>query len=112
MGDGMDCLPGMRAVEAKHARKIEADGGCRGTGRVACPVEIGAARRGCAPRRRVDAAAPVRRDWPARRAGDLAAVAVAPIAPKGFAWRRPRHTLKGRQDAAAVEASHRHLADL
>jgi transposase len=54
----------------------------------------------------------VRRDRPARRAGDLAAVAVAPIAPKGFAWRRPRHTLKGRQDAAAVAASRQHLADL
>jgi transposase len=53
----------------------------------------------------------VRRDRPARRAGDLAAVAGAPIAPKGFAWRRPRHTLKGRQDAAAVEASRQHLAD-
>ena len=26
MGDGMDCLPGMRAVEAKHAGKIEAHG--------------------------------------------------------------------------------------
>jgi hypothetical protein len=52
------------------------------------------------------------RDRPARRAGDLAAVAVAPIAPKGFAWRRPRHTLKGRQDAAAVAASHERLADL
>src|SRR5689334_23831464 len=39
-------------------------------------------------------------------------MAVAPIAPKGFAWRRPRHTLKGRQDAAAVAASRRHLADL
>src|SRR4051794_41392336 len=65
-----------------------------------------------APRWRLDAAAPVRRDCPARWAGDLAAVAVAPIAPKGFAWRRPRHTLKGRQDAAAVEASRQHLADL
>src|SRR3954470_17098765 len=65
-----------------------------------------------APRWRVDAAAPVRRDRPARRAGDLAALAVAPIAPKGFAWRRPRHTLKGRQDAAAVAASRRHLTDL
>jgi transposase len=39
-------------------------------------------------------------------------VAVAPIAAKGFAFRRPRHTLKGRQDAAAVAASHEHLADL
>src|SRR3954452_7621334 len=65
-----------------------------------------------APRWRVDAATPVRRDCPARWAGDLAAVAVAPIAPKGFAWRRPRHTLKGRQDAAAVAASRRHLTDL
>jgi transposase len=54
----------------------------------------------------------VRRDCPARRAGDLAAVAGAPIAPKGFAWRRPRHTLKGRQDAAAVEASCERLTDL
>src|SRR5918998_429827 len=49
---------------------------------------------------------------PARRADDLAAVAVAPIAAKGFAWRRPRHTLKGRQDTAAVEASRQRLADL
>src|SRR5829696_2364202 len=47
-----------------------------------------------------------------RRAGDLAAVALASIAPKGFAWRRPRHTLKGRQDTAAVEASRERLADL
>jgi transposase len=39
-------------------------------------------------------------------------VALAPIAPKGFAWRRPRHPLKGRQDAAAVAASRQHLADL
>ena len=54
----------------------------------------------------------MRRNCPARWAGDLAAVALAPIAPKGFAWRRPRHTLKGRQDAAAVEASRQHLADL
>jgi hypothetical protein len=54
----------------------------------------------------------MRRDCPARRADDLAAVALAPIAPKGFAWRRPRHTLKGRQDAAAVAASRQHLADL
>src|SRR3954452_8330939 len=65
-----------------------------------------------APRRRLDAGAPVCRDCPARRAGDLAAVALAPIAPKGFAWRRPRHTLKGRQDKAAVVASRERLADL
>jgi transposase len=54
----------------------------------------------------------VRRDCPTRRAGDLAALALAPTAPKGFAWRRPRHTLKGRQDAAVVVASRQHLADL
>jgi hypothetical protein len=68
--------------------------------------------RGHAPRWRLDAGAPVCRDRPARRAGDLAGLAVAPIAPKGFAFRRPRHTLKGRQDAAAVAASRERLADL
>ena len=54
----------------------------------------------------------MRRDCPTRRAGDLAALALAPTAPKGFVWRRPRHTLKGRQDAAAVAASRERLADL
>ena len=39
-------------------------------------------------------------------------MALAPTAPKGFAWRRPRHTLKGRQDAAAVEASRERLLNL
>src|SRR3954452_1783223 len=65
-----------------------------------------------APRWRLDVDAPSRRDCPARRAGDLAAVACAPTAPKGFAWRRPRHTLKGRQESAAVEASRERLAEL
>src|SRR5829696_3746641 len=84
-----------------------------GQDRAACRGDRGGdPDRRCAPRWRVDAAAPVRRNCPARRAGDLAAVAGAPTAAKGFAWRRPRHTLKGRQDAAAVEASRQHLADL
>src|SRR3954469_8501880 len=65
-----------------------------------------------APRQRLDAGASVHRDCPARWTGDLAAMALAPTAPKGFAWRRPRHTLKGRQNAAAVAASRQHLADL
>ena len=39
-------------------------------------------------------------------------MALAPTAPKGFAFRRPRHTLKGRQDTAAVAASRERLADL
>jgi hypothetical protein len=39
-------------------------------------------------------------------------MALAPIASKGFAFRRPRHTLKGRQDAAAVAASRQRLVDL
>ena len=39
-------------------------------------------------------------------------MALAPIAPKGFVFRRPRHTLKGRQDATAVEDSRQRLADL
>jgi transposase len=84
-----------------------------GQDRAACRVDCrGDPDRRCAPRWRLDIATPVRRDCPARWAGDLAAVALAPIAPKGFAWRRPRHTLKGRQDAAAVEASRQSLADL
>src|SRR5690242_10988685 len=54
----------------------------------------------------------MRRDCPSRRAGDLAALAVAPTASKGFVFRRPRHTLKGRQDATAVAASRQPLAAL
>src|SRR3954453_14156055 len=65
-----------------------------------------------APRWRLDAAASMRRDHPARRAGDLTALALASIAPKGFAFRRPRHMLKGPQDPAAVAASRQHLANL
>src|SRR3954467_6836762 len=83
-----------------------------GQDRAACRGDRGGdPDRGHAPRWRLDAAASVCRE-PPRRAGDLAAVALAQIAPKGFAWRRPRHTLKGRQDAAAVAASREHLADL
>jgi hypothetical protein len=52
------------------------------------------------------------RDSPAWRASDLAALALAPTASKGFVFRRPRHTLKGRQDATAVAASRQRLADL
>jgi transposase len=39
-------------------------------------------------------------------------VALPPTASKGFAFRRPRHTLKGRQEATAVEASRQRLVDL
>jgi hypothetical protein len=52
------------------------------------------------------------RDSPAWRASDLAALALAPTASKEFVFRRPRHTLKGRQDATAVAASRQRLADL
>src|SRR3954471_15093289 len=165
MGDGMDCLPGIRGVEAsmpgrskltadaaeqaalrglsKSEQRGEADrarailltlegrrageiaavlgvhvstvrnwrgyfahggaatapaAGTAGQDRAACRGDRGGdPERRCTPRWRLDAAAPVCRDRPARRAGNLAAVALAPIAPKGFAFRRPRHTLKGRQ---------------
>ena len=115
------------AVLGVHVGTVRNWRGCFGHGGAAAAPEAGTASRGraaCrgdrggdpgrrhAPRWRLDIAAPVRRDRPARWAGDLAAVALAPIAPKGFAWRRPRHTLKGRQDAAAVAASREHLADL
>src|SRR3954470_16759707 len=171
MGDGVDCLPGMKAEEAsmpgkstltadaaeqaalralsKSEQRGEADrarailltlqgrkaeeiaatlgvhistvrnwrgyfmhgggaaaapeAGTAGQDRAACRGDCcGDPGRRYAPRWRLDAGAAVYRDRPARRAGDLAAVALAPIAPKGFAWQRPRHTLKGRQDTAAV----------
>jgi transposase len=89
------------------------EAGTAGQDRAACGSDRGDdPDRGYAPRWRLDAAAPLRRDCPARWADDLAAVALAPIAPKGFAFRRPRHTLKGRQDAAAVAASRERLTDL
>jgi hypothetical protein len=62
------------------------------------------------------------RECPARRAGDLVVVALASTAPKGFVrphgsspWAEgppSRHTLKGRQDGAAVAASRQQLVDL
>src|SRR5215218_10694365 len=89
------------------------EAGAAGRDRAACRGDCrGDPGRRHAPRWRLDAATSVCRDCPARRAGDLAALALAPIAPKGFAFRRPRHTLKGRQDAAGVAASRQRLVDL
>jgi len=45
-----------------------------------------------------------RRDRPANRRADLEVTVERDIAEKGgFRWRRPRHTLNGRQDADAVD---------
>src|ERR687884_279466 len=90
MGDGMACLPGMRAVEASMPgkSKLTADAAERATLRDLSKSE----QRGEADRARA-----ILLTLEGRRAGDFATVAVAPIAPKGFAFRRPRHTLKGRQ---------------
>src|SRR3954470_7236096 len=106
-------LAGLRRAWRSGGTAAAPEAGTAGQDRAACRGDCrGDPDRGCAPRWRLDIAAPVRRNCPARWAGDLAAVALAPIAPRGFAWRWPRHTLKGRQDAAAVAASRRHLADL
>ena len=52
----------------------------------------------------LDLAAAGRRDREALRRAHLALAALGRVAPKGdFRWRRPRHTLKGRQDADAVD---------
>nr|WP_237050508.1 IS630 family transposase [Microvirga ossetica] len=52
----------------------------------------------------MDLAAAGRRDREALRRAHLALTAFGRVAPKGdFRWRRPRHTLKGRQDADAVD---------
>src|SRR3954447_15196927 len=106
-------LAGLRRAWRSGGAAAAPEAGTAGPDRAACRGgRRGGPGRKHAPRWRVDAGAPVRRDCPAWRAGDLAAPAVAPTAPKGFAWRRPRHTLKGRQDAAAVETSRERLADL
>src|SRR5215213_1052670 len=52
----------------------------------------------------LDLAAAGRRDRETLRRAHLALTALGRVAPKGaFRWRRPRHTLKGRQDAQAVD---------
>src|ERR1700687_5465789 len=95
--------------------------GREGARRVACPQAVragagqsagrliggrggvGAGRIGSAE---LDLAAPASRDREANRAAHLEIAAQCGDAQKrGFAWRRPRHTLKGRQDAEAVERS-------
>src|SRR3954470_912710 len=89
------------------------EAGTAGQDRAACRSDCGGdPERRYAPRWRLDAGAAVCRDCPARRAGNLAAAALAPIAPKGFAWRRARHTLEVSQNTAAVAASRQRLADL
>src|SRR5215218_5165760 len=151
MGDGMDCLPGMRAVwrpsmpgkskltadaaeqaalralskseqrdEADRARAILLTLEGRRAGEIAAVlgVHVSTVRNWRGYFAHGGVAGLRRRPRPGQQAkigphaGAIAAVALAPIAPKGFAWRRPRHTLKGRQDAAAVAASRERLADL
>ena len=66
-----------------------------------CPSDPGGAVAGG-----VDFAPPQSRDRAAGWADDLTLAAEHPLAAKGgFAWRRPRNSLKGRQDAQAVERS-------
>src|SRR5690606_18368500 len=63
---------------------------------------VGAGRRP----RELDPAASGRRDREPHGCFHLALAAVGGAAQKrGFSWRRPRHTLKGRQNAAAVDRS-------
>src|SRR3954465_14789161 len=106
-------LAGLLCAWRRGRAAAASEAGTAGQDRAACRSDRGGdPERRCAPRWRLDAGAAVCRDFPARRAGDLAAVALAPIAPKGFAFRRPRHTLEGRQDAAAVAASRERLTAL
>src|SRR6266446_6470155 len=65
--------------------------------------ERGAVRRG-ERSAELDLAALGRRDRPANRRADLkVTVERDPAGKGGFRWRRPRHTLAGRQDADAVD---------
>ena len=100
---------GAAVAQRLHARwcgGAQSDGGARPG---ACEERGGVARghavAGGAGRRsaELDHSAPARRD---RGAGGRAHQPLATVqgaAQKKFRWRRPRHTLKGRQDAAEVE---------
>lgn len=63
---------------------------------------LGARSRGSAE---LDLATSARRDRAAHRRALLEIAAQRGPEKRGFAWRRPRHTLKGRQDADAVDRS-------
>src|ERR1700687_380006 len=84
-----------RAQGAGRGSREGAGGACRG--------ERGALRRG-ERSAELDLAPLGRRDPPTKRHTDLdVAVECDPAEKGGFRWRRPRHTLNGRQDADAVD---------
>ncbi len=91
---------GSRAARAQGARPRAGQGaGCVNGRRGG----VGAGGLGSAE---LDLAALGRRDREANRAAHLEIAAQRGAAQKGgFGWRRPRHTLKGRQDADAVDRS-------
>jgi hypothetical protein len=114
-GAAIGRAPRARADTARAWRSSFARGGARaprarprpgrpgrraGGGRLGpCRGDPGRARRGG-----LDAAAAGGGDHAAGRRRRLALAPQPAAAPKGgFAWRRPRHTLKGRQDRDAVE---------
>ncbi len=68
--------------------------------------------RGRPPRARLDLGPAAGRDPAPWRAGDRQRLALGAAPAKGFAWRRPRHTLKARQDAEAIAASRGRLEGL
>jgi hypothetical protein len=71
-----------------------------GSGAESCDVIAGSAR--CRPTQ-LDAGAPHWRDRGPRGRHHLQIASVQGAAQKKFRWRQPRHTLKGRQDADAVD---------
>ncbi len=82
---------GTRPRSGKEAGRLVGDRGGVGAG------GVGAAE--------LDAAAPGRRDREANRRAHLEIAAQRGAEKGGFAWRRPRHTLKSRQDSDAVDRS-------
>jgi len=92
-------------AEALRARPRPGRPGGQGIAALACAGAI-LADPGRAWRGDLDAAAAQGGDRPARRGRHLDLAPQPAAATKGgFAWRRPRHTLKGRQDRDAVERS-------
>src|SRR6202451_4677422 len=93
-------------VRARRCRGVEGDRGARpatGKDRSRASCRRASARSSRRRPAQLDDPAPHGRDRGARGRQDRQVAVVQGVAKKNFRWRRPRHTLKGRQIAAEIE---------
>src|SRR5271155_1394409 len=93
-------------VRARRCRGVEGDRGARpatGKDRSRAACRRASARSSRRRPAQLDDPAPHGRDRGARGRQDRQVAVVQGVAKKNFRWRRPRHTLKGRQIAAEIE---------